>query len=80
MPTLQTQSNNELDSLYRQHSTNINLLTNSMDSVMANLPKINLLESPTVEDSDTERLDVVMVSTCYIELASPIVAVLIGRS
>ena len=58
----QAQSNNELDGLYRQHSVNINLLTNSMDSVMANLPKINLLEAPTIEDSDTERLDVVMVS------------------
>lgn len=32
-----------------------------MDSVMANLPKISLLESPTVEDTDTQRLDVVMV-------------------
>ena len=29
---------------------------------MANLPKISLLESPTVENSDSERLDVVMVS------------------
>ena len=62
MPTVQAQSNNDLDSLYRQHSVNINLLSNSMDSVMANLPKISLLESPTVEESDTERLDVVMVS------------------
>ena len=36
---------------------------------MANIPKVNLLESPTVEDSDTERLDVVMVSAaCAIEL------------
>lgn len=60
--SLQAQSNNELDSLYRQHSVNINLLTNSMESVMANLPKVNLLESPTVEDSDTERLDIVMVT------------------
>lgn len=33
-----------------------------MESVMANLPKVNLLESPTVEDSDTERLDIVMVT------------------
>lgn len=40
-----------------------------MDSIMANIPKVNLLESPTVEDSDTERLDVVMVSAaCAIEL------------
>ena len=61
MLTLQAQSNNELENLYRQHSVNINLLTNSMDSVMANLPKISLLESPTVEESDTKRLDVVMV-------------------
>ena len=37
-----------------------------MESVMANLPKLNLLESPTVEDSDIERLDVVMVITCDI--------------
>lgn len=35
---------------------------------MANVPKVNLLESPTVEDSDTERLDVVMVSIFIIEL------------
>ena len=35
---------------------------------MTNIPKINLLESPTVEDSDTERLDVVMVSAYVIEL------------
>jgi len=59
---LQAQSNNDLDTLYRQNSVNINLLTNSMDTVMANLPKISLLESPTVENSDSERLDVVMVS------------------
>ena len=60
---LQAQSNNDLDTLYRQNSVNINLLTNSMDTVMANLPKISLLESPTVENSDSERLDVVMVSS-----------------
>lgn len=65
---MQAQSNNDLNGLYRQHSVNFNLLTNTMDSVMANLPKINLLESPTVEDSDTERLDVVMV--IILELAS----------
>lgn len=77
MPTVQAQSNNDLDRLYRQHSVNINLLTNSMDSVMANLPKISLLESPTVEDSDSERLDVVMVS---IFVMVSLVTMVTGRS
>ena len=77
MPTVQAQSNNDLDCLYRQHSVNINLLTNSMDSVMANLPKISLLESPTVEDSDSERLDVVMVSIFVIV---SLVTIVTGRS
>ena len=44
---------------------------------MANLPKISLLESPTVEDSDTERLDVVMVS---IAVMIGLVTMSIGRS
>lgn len=44
---------------------------------MANLPKISLLESPTVEDSDSERLDVVMVS---IFVMVSLVTMVTGRS
>ncbi|XP_065886518.1 tyrosine-protein phosphatase non-receptor type 23-like isoform X2 [Dysidea avara] len=54
------QSNTELDSLYHQHSKNIEALTNTLDSVLAHLPTISLLESPSVGESDAKRLDVVM--------------------
>ena len=40
---------------------NIKALTNTIDSVLAQLPTMSLLESPSVGESDAKRLDVVMV-------------------
>jgi len=51
----------ELDGLYCQHSVNIEALTSNMESILAQLPAISLLESPSVGESDAKRLDVVMV-------------------